>query len=241
MTRTITPSIPHYVSIVDYAAGFFLNDGLTWERIRKTWTHLVKDIDRQVIEVRPIPPVLHPNGAEWQKIFQTVFARFRRKLIAVDGNADDARWTSYGLSFQALRDSAKQGRYEHFAYIYKSCINAHKKYLGRANRWGRLQHVEDVKVTPYPDGFEPGHEVDVDLKLDLDDALAMLAPEDAAICRWYLIEGLTFDEIGHRLGGKHRSTVMRRYDKSLETLQVALRDYAEPRTGMEPAPLSVAA
>src|SRR4051794_14412372 len=100
---------PHAANVVDYAVNWFLGDVATWRHIREIWVHIIRDIDGTVIASRSIKPVLHPNGVEWRKTFQTVYAKYRLRLGAVVGNAEDARWTSYGLSYQALRGCAKLG------------------------------------------------------------------------------------------------------------------------------------
>jgi DNA-directed RNA polymerase specialized sigma24 family protein len=61
--------------------------------------------------------------------------------------------------------------------------------------------------------------------VDLEVALGTMDPTDAAICRWYLAEGRTFEEIGRELGGLHRSTVKRRFDRCLPAIRAALADY----------------
>src|SRR5689334_4828486 len=124
--------------IVEYAVNWFLGDVATWEQIRRNWVREVKDRNGKV-ETIPIEPNLHRNGREWKKTFDIVYARFRHRLLAVVGDADAARWTSYGLSYQALRGSAKLRRYDQHPYIFKACVNAHKKFLGRAESWGRQQ------------------------------------------------------------------------------------------------------
>jgi hypothetical protein len=74
-------------AIVDFAVGWFLDDPATWERIPETFTHVVRDLEGKVEAVHPIEPVLHPNGVEWRKIFECVYANYRGRLRAALGDA----------------------------------------------------------------------------------------------------------------------------------------------------------
>jgi hypothetical protein len=144
-----------------------------------------------------------------------------------------ARWTSYGLSYEALRRSAARGKYDQFAYIYRACSTAHNRYLKRAMPKGYVS---------LDDAYEPASEDQVEVVLDVQEALDRLGPVNGKICRMHLLGGASFAEIGRELGGMDRSTVQRRFGQCLPRLRAALAAYDEgPRPAPEEWPLARAA
>jgi hypothetical protein len=205
------------VQFVDGAVGWFLNDPNTWRDLHHRYDPIK----------RPIPKHPPGNGDEWRKIFESIYAEFRRSLIRVEGNLDDARWTSYGLSYEALRRCAELGKHEVLIYVYLACRNAHLRFL---------RPFKESGVRSFEDGIEPEDRGsdwgETDLRIDFEEALGKLTPVDEMISRLRIIEGRDFAEIAKMLPVKlDRSTVKRRFERCLPAIRAALRDYEPRRPG----------
>lgn len=212
------------VRMVDFTVGWFLNDPVVWRRLHDLYVGTVTTTDGEVYNRQrlPIPAVPPGQGVEWKKIFECVHAKFRARMRRVSGLGDEEiRWTSYGLSYEALRRCARLGRQGQYAYVYKACVNAHCKHLQAEEDRASPALSEEVCLDP---------STEIDLRIDLENVLATLNPKDETICRLRIIEGLTFKEIGEHLGCDE-STVLRRFDKQLPFIRGVLREYDPANRG----------
>jgi DNA-directed RNA polymerase specialized sigma24 family protein len=220
-----------HVAIVDFAVGWFLRDPSVWRRLHARYRSTRPGPDGQWIDQGPLPiPDLPPHkGPAWKTIFECVHHQFRRLFAAYipsprkgDGLPDDIEWTSYALSYLALRQCARLGQQEQLAYVHTACANAHKRHYRSLSKSRR-------RVTPDQVGVPRGAVVtpeSIDLMLDLEGLLESLPAEDATVCRMRLIEGRTFREIGTELG-IDPSTAHRRFEQWIGAIRATLRDYQE--------------
>jgi hypothetical protein len=162
--------------------------------------------------------VLNANADQWRRVFEYTHRTFAKDLAETGLSGNDARWTSYSLSYQALVRCCQKRNMENHGYVYRACINAHRKYLLRSRRQWRWIPLDEMNEPVASD------QTDTDLRLDLDEALARLDSLDAAICRGFLLEERTFRELGQILK-IHESTVQRRFEIAMTVIRSVLRDY----------------
>jgi hypothetical protein len=240
--------------LVDDLVGWFLNDTAVWLRLAEVWTFDAKPqyrietreeqrlepdgttttlsrIDIHVTKPKservrlPVPPLPPGYGKHWYVIFRSVYKRFRAMLKKIRPLRDeDDRWISYGLSYEALKRCARLGKFAEFAYVHRACLNAHIRYL-KEEEWSfvsldDLVHAQPAVQTRWGD---------IDLRLDLEGVLQPFDQKDAEICRLYLIEEMTFEEIGAKVG-LHASSVQRRFKKILPAFRQIAEDYVRPNS-----------
>lgn len=231
------------IGFVDRAVSWFLKCPLSWSRLIELYRVpicmvplpckigedcecLRKHKEKLKWKYLPIPRQPPGHGTMWAKVFRSLAKWFREELARIRPVSESDRWTSYSLCYIALRACARLGKHEEFSYVFSACKNSLKRHLAWERR-GRALQPEDV------DGVEYTPWSEIDLMLDLEDALKTLKPEDASICRWYLIDELKFEEIGGRLGGLNRSTVKRRFDRCLAAIKASLTDYDVGRANQQ--------
>lgn len=211
------PPDPSHVAatFIHWAVGWSLHDPVVWGRLHELFVEFKRGPDGGLVKVGPLPiPPLPPGkGREWKTIFDCVYYRFRSLLAA---HREGEVWTSYSLSYLALRRCALRRRHEELAYVYEACANEHKRFYKRLLR--RRERSSDGLERV---GVEPEA---VDLLLDFEDVLRRLSPRDAAVCRMRLVEGRTFQEIGEAMG-VDQSTAKRWFDRRAETIRAALGAY----------------
>lgn len=188
-----------------------------------------KGPDGTIVRGKPLPIPRQPpgRGTTWAKVFRHVAGKFRGAMARI-GDGDP--WISHGLCYVALRRCARRGQHENPSYVYRACQNAHVKHLARARRWSKRRR-------PFPAShkraaYSPAWS-EIDLRVDLADALGQLPDADAELCRLRLVEERTFEELGQTMG-IDKSTAMRRFDRCLPLIRESLRDYAPWR---RPTPL----
>jgi hypothetical protein len=229
--------------VLDFNVGWFLRDPEVWGRLARMFTWTIKDaagkktirrmkipwlVDSrsdQWLKARPesrrpayYQAVLNANADQWRRIFECTYRKFAPALHDVGLRDVDGRWTSFGMSYEALIRCSLKGKHENFAYVYTACVNAHRAFLKKPKgrpRFTPLDHV-DEPISP--------EATDIDLRIDLDEAIGKLDPSDALICRGYLVEGRTFREIGQILG-IHEASVKRRFDAVIPVIRSRLWDY----------------
>jgi DNA-directed RNA polymerase specialized sigma24 family protein len=135
---------------------------------------------------------------------------------------EDDRWISYGLSYEVLKRCARLGKFAEFAYVHRACLNAHIKYIKNEETWG-FKPLDDIIHA------EHTRWGDIDLRLDLEGVLQPFDQKDAEICRLYLIDEMTFEEIGAKVG-LHASSVHRRFMKILPAVRRVAEDYVGPNS-----------
>jgi hypothetical protein len=226
---TFNPTV--ILRFVDETVAWFLRDPTHWSRLVRRYRVekkpknklMVRDGKIEMLEIEPARTVHLPIerqppglGVMWAKTFWSVYKMFKTQLAAI---GEEERWTSFSLSYMALRRCVVRGKYQEFSYVYAACKNAHTAYLKR-HEWPHYQPLDNVL------DLEPGPDWEaIDLGMDFEEVLATMEPRDAEICRMRLVEDRTFEEISQWLGGVDRSNAKRRYDRCLPAIQSALSDY----------------
>ena len=119
--------------VVDFNVGWFLGDAEVWSRLARmfVWSfedrfvgHVEKKMDIpwlvdhhadqriQTIPVMRRPAayrlVLNSNADQWRRIFEYTYRRFANSLGRAGLQGEDARWTSFGLSYEALCGAVRE-------------------------------------------------------------------------------------------------------------------------------------
>jgi RNA polymerase sigma factor (sigma-70 family) len=235
--------------IIDFNVGWFLRDAATWADLSRlySWSYYdsrlgsMRQIRRKIpwlvdrradLWLRAMPKASRPAAHELvlnrhadrlRRIFEYTFVRFLREFRRAGLFRADARWTSFGLSYEALLECTRRGQQENFRYAYRACVNLHRRHLGRLVKASRreepLAGIDGPMAAPI--------NVDVDFRIDFEGALATLDVRDAAILRGCLLEGRSFRQIGELIG-LHESNVRSRLDKAIASMRVVVKDYEPP-------------
>lgn len=160
-------------------------------------------------------------GGDWIAILASVYQKYRKPLERVlQTDIEDARLTSFGLSYEAMRSCALLGQHWQMAYVHKACCNRHCAFLKAETR--RVESVvPSLYLYPPASGSDPP---DIQARIDIESGLARLDLTDAYIVRRHVLDGASFSEIGRPLV-LDTSTVQRRYRRALASLRLWLRDY----------------